>query len=284
MAFLKRLKFYIYSLIFKSISMVSNYPSAVSNIVCIDLLNLSSQELQNYFLICPEVSRAKQFIKILHTKLHNDLFNDENPHLVYIENNYVIGSRRHEQSYKDFQLGGFETLQENTISDVDSKLFCEIEKRLLQNKSLFLSPFLMDCYKSAFKNPVEINPMYFSFLNAFIEVSSVLAKSPIEINTQFNISIFFFESELQKSQLVLNKIYFKDGLPLIFVFKDEQNKEYMGWNKSYLIALQNVKPINGFTLDNMETLNIVLDKINDIGLINLEEEEIAFLDFYSKLK
>jgi hypothetical protein len=264
--------------------MVSNYPSAVCRIICIDLLNLSSQELQNYFLICPEINRAKLFLKMLHSKLHNDLFNEENPHLVYIENNYVIGTRRHEQSYKDLQLGGLEILQENTISDVDIKLFYEIEKKLLQKKSLFLSPFLIDCYKSAFKNPVEINPMYFSFLNAFIEVSSVLAKSPIEINTQFNISIFFFESELQESQLVLNKIYFKDGLPLIFVFKDEQNTEYMGWNKNYLMVLQNVKPINGFTIDNMETLNIVLDKINEIGLINLEEEEIAFLEFYSKLK
>jgi len=51
--------------------MVINYPSAVSNIVCIDLLNLTSQELQNYFLICPEVSTARQYLKMLHTKLHN---------------------------------------------------------------------------------------------------------------------------------------------------------------------------------------------------------------------
>lgn len=263
--------------------MVSNYPSAVSKIICIDLLNLSSQELQNYFLICPEVSRAKKFIKILHTKLHNDLFNEENPHLVYIEKNYVIGSRRHGQSFNGFQLGGFEILQENAISGVDSKLFHEIEKKLLQEKSLFLNPYLMDCYKSAFKNPVEINPMYFPFLDAFIEVSSALAITPIEINKQFNIPTFFYELELKVSQVFLNKIYFKDGLPLIFIFKDKQNTEYMAWNRNYLKALLNVKPINGLATDNTETLNMILDKINEVGLINLQEEELSFLDFYSTL-
>ena len=264
--------------------MVINYPSAVSKIVCIDLLNLTSQELQNYFLIYPEVSKARQFLKMLHTKLHNDILNEDNPHLVYIENNYIVGSRRHQQSYEKFQLGGFEILQENTSCKIDIKLFYEIEKKLVQNKSLFLNPFLMDCYKSAFKNPVEINPLYFSFLNAFIEVSADLAITPIEIYKQFKIPTFFYDLELKVSQVLLNKIYFKDGIPLVFVFKDKQNIEYMAWNKNYLNALQNIKPINGLAIDNLETLNSVLDKINEVGLINLKEEELAFLDFYSKLK
>ena len=90
--------------------------------------------------------------------------------------------------------------------------------------------------------------------------------------------------ELKVSQVLLNKIYFKDGIPLVFVFKDKQNTEYMAWNKNYLNALQNIKPINGLAIDNLETLNSVLDKINEVGLINLKEEELAFLDFYSKLK
>ena len=54
--------------------------------------------------------------------------------------------------------------------------------------------------------------------------------------------------------------------------------------KNYLKAVQNIAPINGLVIDNLETLNIVLDKINEVGLINLKEEELAFLDFYSKLK
>jgi hypothetical protein len=40
----------------------------------------------------------------------------------------------------------------------------------------------------------------------------------------------------------------------------------MGWNKNYLIALQNVKPINGLNIDTTETLNVILDKINQVGL------------------
>ena len=40
----------------------------------------------------------------------------------------------------------------------------------------------------------------------------------------------------------------------------------MAWNKNYLKALQNVKPINGLTIDNTETLNMILDKINEVGL------------------
>ena len=30
--------------------------------------------------------------------------------------------------------------------------------------------------------------------------------------------------------------------------------------------------------------SLILDKINKVGLINLEEEELAFLDYYSKMK
>ena len=54
----------------------------------------------------------------------------------------------------------------------------------------------------------------------------------------------------------------------------------MGWNKNYLIALQNVKPINGLNIDTTETLNVILDKINEVGLDNLTATELKFLDTF----
>ena len=56
----------------------------------------------------------------------------------------------------------------------------------------------------------------------------------------------------------------------------------MGWNTEYLIALQNSKTNKELSIDTGAAVDKILDKINKVGLINLEEDELNFLNYYSK--
>jgi hypothetical protein len=264
--------------------MVSNYPSAVSKTICVDLLNVSIDELQNLSFIHPIIDTFFSYLHHCHKTLHDDLFNEEHPHLIYLEEDFIIGSRRHGQNYKEMSLGGLDIIPNNNSNQSDYKLFNEIELSLIKNRSLYLTPFLVDCFNSAFKNPIEKESYDTTFINAHLEVSSELALSPEQIRRQYNITtVFLNDKEIKSNDLALNKIYYKDFLPLLFVYIDEDKNEYLSWNKNYLIALEHIKPINGNSIDKEKTLNTILDRINEIGLANLKTEELAFLDYYSKL-
>ena len=113
--------------------MVTTYSSAVSSVVCVDLLNLSPVEFKNLCITSVEVNRFEAYLKMLYNRLHNNLTDDKNPHLVYIDNDFIIGTKRHNQTYARMELVGFETLLENCALNIDSKLLRYIEK---QHRSL----------------------------------------------------------------------------------------------------------------------------------------------------
>lgn len=262
--------------------MVTNYSSAVSSIVCLDLLNLSPLDFHNLCITTPEIGRAEMFLKMLYKKLHDNPTNEEHAHLVYIDNDYIIGSKRHNQSHQEFQLGGFEILQENYTPIIDSNIYKTIEKTMVQNKSLNLKSDLMELYQKAFIKEDEKALFSFSFVNAFIKVTEDLVLTPNEITDRFFMPIHFFETVGNQNSLVLDRIYYKDQLPMLFVFTNDEGVEYMGWNERYLVFLDKVKPINEKLIDALEMLNSILDKINVVGLSNLEAKELDFLNQYSK--
>ena len=263
--------------------MVSNFPSAVSKTICVDLLNLSFEELQNLSIINPIVDTFSLYLFSKHKELHNDLLDKDIPHLFYMEEDFIIGSRRHGEKYNNLSLGGFEILPEPNSSITDSNLYNEIESTLINNNSLYLTPFLVDCFKSAFRNPVEKEYHSTSFVNAHIEVSDKLRLTPEQIKRRFRISTIFLSDDIKSINLLLKKIYYKDQLPLLFIFIDENNNEYVSWNKDYLVALNEISPINFNSLDNETTLNTILDKINEDSLNNIKSEELNFLVYYSNL-
>ena len=71
--------------------MVSNFPSAVSKTICVDLLNLSFEELQNLSIINPIVDTFSLYLFSKHKELHNDLLDKDIPHLFYMEEDFIIG-------------------------------------------------------------------------------------------------------------------------------------------------------------------------------------------------
>ena len=262
--------------------MVSNYAVAVSNVVCIDLLNSSWEEIQNYFLISNAPRGIRIYLKHNHKALHDDLLNEDHPHLVYIDNNFIIGTRRHKQNYSAFQLGGLEILSKNINAKAINETFFDIvELSLVEFNCLELPSRLLDCVTIAFKKSIDENRYDASFITAHIKVSDLLAIPLEQITKRFNVGIHFFE-KIDASKLILKEVYYKDHLPLIFLFKDFDDFEFMGWNTEYLMALQNSKTNKELSIDTGATVDKILDKINKVGLINLEEEEMTFLNYYSK--
>ncbi len=132
--------------------MVTNYSTAVSSIVCVDLLNLTPIHFKKLCISSNIINRFEPYLEFLYNRLHNNLLDDENHHLVYIDNDFIIGSKRLHQSHSKMELVGFETLQENYEPNIDSKLFSYIEKTMAENKSLNLKPNLIDLYQNARAN------------------------------------------------------------------------------------------------------------------------------------
>jgi hypothetical protein len=262
--------------------MVSNYAVAVSNVVCIDLLNSSWAEIQNYFVISNSPKNIRIYLKNNHTALHNDLSNEKYPHLIYIEDNFIIGTKRHKENYNHFQLGELEILTKNINAKAINETFFEIVELSIVGINCFeLPPKLLDCFKIAFNKPNGICRYASKIINSHIQVSDLLAIPLEQITKKFNIGIHFFENE-GASKLILKEIYYKDHLPLIFLFRDVDDFEFMGWNTEYLTALQNLKTNKELSIDKGATMDKILDKINTVGLNNLEEEEMTFLNYYSK--
>ena len=265
--------------------MVSNYAVTVSNVVCIDLLHSSWEEIQNYILISNASKGVTMYLKHYHTVLHHDLSDEVYPHLVYIEDNFIIGTKRIEGDYSSFDLGGFEILTENKKAKPINKTFFDIvELFLVEVNSLEIPSFLLDCFQLAFKKSIESNRYEATFLNAHIQVSDSLAIPLSQLKEQYNVAIHFLENPetIDTSNLILKEIYYRDQFPLIFVFKDDENNNFMAWNEEYLVALQNIKCNKEVSIDKSGTVDKILDKINKVGFVNLEEEEINFLNFYSK--
>jgi hypothetical protein len=262
--------------------MVINYRSAVSNVVCIDLLNSSWEEIQNYLIESNGSRGIRIYLKHNYKALHDDLSNEEYPHLIYVEDNFIIGTRRHKQNYSSFQLGGLEILSQNRKAKAINETFFEIvELSLVEFNSLELPSRLLDCFTIAFKKPSDVKRYDASFITAHIQVSDLLAIPLSKLKEEYSVRIHFFEN-IDAAKLILKEVYYKDQFPLIFLFKDADDLEFMGWNTEYLLALQNVKTNKELSIDTGATVDKLLDKINEVGLINLEEEEMTFLNYYSK--
>ena len=140
---------------------------------------------------------------------------------------------------------------------------------------------MLDCFKITIKTPKDVNQYDATFITAHIQVSDLLAIPLPQLTEDYNVGIHFFK-KLDPSKLILKEVYYKDQFPLIFVFKDADNLEFMGWNTEYLIALQNIKTNKELSIYTGDTIDKILDKINTVGLINIEEEEMIFLNYYSK--
>jgi hypothetical protein len=224
------------------------------------------------------------YLKHLYNSLHNDLFNKSNPHLIYIENDYVIGTKRFQTDVTQFMLGGVEILPDTSVDKLDKSIFSTIECELASTNSLVFSNKMYILFNNHFSGLLKNKKYDTIFFDAHIEVSNELAINYEELCSNFNFSIAFLNCKNQPktSEFVLHKMYFKNSLPIVFVFKNPEGLEFMGWNRHFLLTLQDVSAADLSFMDKKGTLNSILDKINHSGLSTLNSEEISFLDSYSK--
>ena len=264
--------------------MVTNYSLAVSKVICIDLLNTSMEDLQNYFIISNTPEILKMYVNHLYTKLHDDLFDTSNPHLVYIEDNYIVGTRRHEDILQKLSLGHTEILPDNSVDKLDKSVFPLMENLLFKNNDLQFTEDLTCIFNHHFRELLKAEKYSTVFIDMHIELSGVLAINYSELCNRYDLTIEFLDcvNQPDTTHFTLKKIYYKNQLPIIFVFKTLDGLEFMGWNKEYLLEVHNVLPINYISIDRITTLNAILDKINVAGLSSLNNDELFFLNIYSK--
>lgn len=264
--------------------MVLNYSNSVSKIVCLDLLNSSWEDIHNFCLISNSANGLKMYLKHLFNTLHNDLFDESNPHLIYFENDYIIGTKRYQTNETQFMLGGVEILPDTCVDKLEKSIFPIIENELVATNTLVFSNSTYDLFNNHFSSLLKNKKYDTIFLNAHIEVSNKLKLSYDELCLKFNLSIAFLDCQNQPktSEFVLHKMYFKNHLPIVFVFKNPDGLEFMGWNNHFLLKLQEIIPVDLSFMDKKSTLNTLLEKIYKTGLPGLNIDELSFLDIYSK--
>jgi len=264
--------------------MTQNFSKSLSNVMVIDLLNASKEDIQNYCLFSGAANGLKLYLEHLHNSLHNDLFSNANPHKVFFDSNYIIGTIRNDQNVEQFSLGGLEILPEFKNNDLSTSIFEKVENNMFLNKSVDLNKETKSTLEICFSNLVLNSSYNKEFIQMHIEVRKNLAlRFPIFCK-EYNQNIVFVDCANQPDldSLILNKIIFRYEQPIIFTFKDNSGLEYLGWSKDFLIQLNQIKPIKFQKVSKIRKLNAVLDKINSIGLSNLDEEEIEFLNEFSK--
>lgn len=264
--------------------MVLNYSNSVSKIVCIDLLNSAWEDIYNFCLISNAANGLKMYLKHLYDSLHDDLFDSSNPHLIYFENDYVIGTKRHQTDVNQFMLGGVEILPDANIDKLDKSIFQYIEKEMSIANTLVFSTRMYSLFNNHFSGLLKDNKYDTIFLDAHVEVSKNLALTYEELFLKFKISVAFLKciNQPKATDFVLHKMYFKNQLPIVFVFKNPEGLEYMGWNRHFLLKLQEITPVDLSFMDKKATLNMLLEKIYRTGRSSLNYDELSFLDVYSK--
>ena len=263
--------------------MTKDFSNALSNICCIDLLNTSWEEINNYCLISNVANGLKMYFKHLHSSLHTDLFNPYNPHKVFFDSDYFIGSIRNEQSVEQFSLGGPEILPDVNAIKMDLSLFENIEKEIYITKNIDLTDDLG--YELFHKmKPILLKNYNTDFVQIHVDISNELAIPYSEFCKEYNQNIVFLNCENQPDlhSLRLHRIFYRYKQAIIFTFKNEIGLEYMSWNKEFLTKLRNCEPIHFVKINTKTKLNAVLDKLGLYGITGLDEDELAFLKTFSE--
>lgn len=231
-----------------------SFSTTVSKVTCIDVLNNSLQDIVHYCSKNNVSNTTKMWLEHLHQNLHQDSDNKEYPHKFYFESFFHIGGICYAEGIDAFNMTGISTLGSDKISflpdediipaEMESSVFAVMESQIINNESLSLNKSLQSFFEKSFK---EILDAQFDnrFIDSFVRVTNQLAISPKVLFAKYQIDVLFLDDQnVDVDHLILSKIYYKNLLPVFFIFKDENNKCFMAWNKEYLLALLNVEPVN----------------------------------------
>lgn len=261
--------------------MTNLFTNKVSNFSCIDLLNINEEELKNLFLIKSFQPIIEEYLKHVYISLREGCYkNSHNPHIVYTNNNYILGSRDCFNRKFEFSLVGIEFLEKREATKkITSREINNLVEKLESKKSLVLDSELISL-SSLFSESFNINEEINS-INGHLLIPDIYTME--DLRNKFTIATnFFCDTDYQiLRNLLLQEIYYINELPALFIFKDNNGKRKEGWNAQYLAALRHLNPINKkLQISKSKLLDAILDKINYYGITTLSEDELFFLANY----
>lgn len=265
--------------------MTNHFTSQVSTFTCIDLLNTSAIDLNSLFIINDFNPMTVEYIKHIYKTIHYGLSEDHSQHIIYLLNSYIIGSRDLLNKDYEFSLVGFELLPElkkrNSCADQIASLIRKFEHKkslildtsLTANEKKVTSQFLINAEFDFIDNE-------FNFINGYLPMPNNYNLN--DLKTKYNIVVQFLDAKENEdlADLTLQEIYYIDNLPLIFIFKANEGEKILGWNMQFLEALKSLNPINQNKPSEPQTLNKILDKINNLGIAFLSKDDLHFLANY----
>ena len=267
--------------------MTLNFATPTQKIVCFDILNSTWEETNANALAFGFHDFIIHFIKSRFEELHSDQNNPNCISKIYFEDNYIVSCVElscHNEFYGIVSSIDYELIEIKPVSSKiynSNKLVESIVAKFNKCRSLVLNEIENDELLK-YSQIINTNPSYdFESEMINLEVKNELKLTLDEFTNRFNVNIIFEKQylKLKTHRFKLSSIYYRNSLPIAFSF-DYYGKTYIGWNEEYLITISNIKPVNLILLSKTEQLNSILDKINDVGLANLEKSELEFLETF----
>jgi hypothetical protein len=267
--------------------MTLNYSIPAQNIVCFDLLNSSWDEINYNAIVYAFPDFAIEYIKVKYDELHSELRSPDSISKIYFEGSYIVSCvdlSRHNEihgivSCIDYELSEIKTISSNDLEY--KKLVESIVCSFTNNGNLALNEIVNEelLNAKAEKSKESFYPFENEMFN--LEVKKEMNINLEDFSKKFNINVVFEKHylKLKTHRFKLASIYYRNQLPIAFCFQ-YYGKSYIAWNEEYLISILNIKPITCIRLSKTEQLNLILDRINEVGLKNLSKQEMIFLNSY----
>lgn len=264
--------------------MTATYSDLISNVKSLDLEHLSWKSIYQ----CAQDNELSEIGIDYLKKLHqNRTVKKDKVSRVYLDGNFILGIQ---QVIGDSKILNLSSLTED-VTHIRPIELTDIEDQIRFRNTLryaFLFKKLKmdqtDWMHFMAQNEVVNKRHLFDFTHDIInfDLSRLSVMNCETIQKDYGVKIVFTENDehgLDKQRMYCKNIYFKKGLPILFLF---QNIEGLieGWNKHYFDALNNLEPIKELFVNKEEKLNAILDKISQLGMSNLTNDELVFLKNY----
>lgn len=253
----------------------------IQNIICFDLENTT---WENLFHQAFQTGLCSMQIELLKDQFENSQMKKNALEEVYIKRVYAdgdciflgttINNLTEVTPFIDFHLDTI--LPVNYTPTIENEIVANIT-----NQSGFnLNEVVFDSLEEVNKN-LNSN-LFFAFQHDFINLDlSQLSITLFDIEHKMKITLSFCD-ELNSTiynSLELQNLYFKNRVPVAFVFKqNNSSKPYVAWSTEFIQSILDISPISTNCINKEATLNIILEKINTNGMKHLSHAEKEFLD------
>lgn len=263
--------------------MTYNYATLVKNIFCVDVLNTSREEIRAFCLFNPSAQKIENFIAYFNRTILEEKVYNTNPQFIYFDDKHFIGSKKRGGTTGDLSIWTFEKMKRFTFITEQREIlfYSAIEQELADKGALYLDSKLIRRFIAFFEGKQYFDMEFNHYANLFLAVTNPLRLNVNQIFEKFSIAIEFLDLEenFTSDSLKLCGLFYNNQVPILFVFNNSINEEYLGWNKDFLVALNSLKPINKRKkMTTAERLNTILDNINNSGIGAVSQEDIIFLN------